>query len=169
MGILCLLCVCLFVCFSFVCTVTDFSATERRNGVKLCMPVRLLSGMSFFHFGELWLAWSHGGGITSGMYTSSHWCQAAAPGEAWWAIVIGCRGSVGDLQLQVAASCKAVWWDLRLASLLMHLLRPPYVIGHANIFLPRGFFYLLFSSPNLSRRRLDVCHTSTHGVALVRI
>jgi len=30
-------------------------------------------------------------------------------------------------------------------------------------------FYLLFSSPNLSRRRLDVCHTSTHGVALVRI
>jgi len=36
-----------------------------------------------------------------------------------------------------------------------------------------GFFYLLLyffiSSPNLSRRRLDVCHTSTHGVALVRI
>jgi len=29
------------------------------------------------------------------------------------------------------------------------------------------FFYLVF--PNLSRRRLDVCHTSTHGVALVRI
>jgi len=28
----------------------------------------------------------------------------------------------------------------------------------------RSFF---FSSPNLSRRRLDVCHTSTHGVALV--
>ena len=25
------------------------------------------------------------------------------------------------------------------------------------------------SSPNLSRHRLDVCHTSTHGVALVRI
>ena len=31
------------------------------------------------------------------------------------------------------------------------------------------FVLLLFSSPNLSRRRLDVCHTSTHGVALVRI
>jgi len=27
----------------------------------------------------------------------------------------------------------------------------------------------LFSSPNLSRRRLDVCHTSTHGVAVVWI
>jgi len=26
-----------------------------------------------------------------------------------------------------------------------------------------------FSSPNLSRRRLDVCNTSTHGVALMRI
>jgi len=25
------------------------------------------------------------------------------------------------------------------------------------------------SSPNLSRRRLDVCHTSTRGMALVRI
>ena len=29
--------------------------------------------------------------------------------------------------------------------------------------------YLLFSSPNLSGRKLDVYHTSTHGVALVRI
>jgi len=31
------------------------------------------------------------------------------------------------------------------------------------------FFYLLFSSPNLSRRRLDVYHTSTHDMALARI
>ena len=32
-------------------------------------------------------------------------------------------------------------------------------------------YYLLsfFNSPNLSGRRLDVYHTSTHGVALVRI
>jgi len=44
---------------------------------------------------------------------------------------------------------------------------PPYVIGQAIIFLPWGFFF--FSSPNLSRRRLDVYHTSTHAVALVRI
>jgi len=29
--------------------------------------------------------------------------------------------------------------------------------------------FFFFSSPNLSRRRLDVYHTSTHGVALVRI
>jgi len=51
----------------------------------------------------------------------------------------------------------------------------PYGIGQTIIFLPCGyflflsFFLLFFSSPNLSRRRLDVCHTSTHGVALVRI
>jgi len=45
--------------------------------------------------------------------------------------------------------------------------------GQAIIFLPCVFFpsssILLFSSPNLSGRRLDVYHTSTHGVALVRI
>ena len=34
-------------------------------------------------------------------------------------------------------------------------------------FLLSSIFLLLFSSPNLSRRRLDVYHTSTHGVALV--
>jgi len=30
-------------------------------------------------------------------------------------------------------------------------------------------FFFFFSSLNLSRRRWDVCHTSTHSVALVRI
>jgi len=37
--------------------------------------------------------------------------------------------------------------------------------------LPGGFFFLpsVFSSPNLSRHKLDACHTSTHGVALLRI
>jgi len=38
-------------------------------------------------------------------------------------------------------------------------------------FFLSSFFLLsfFFSSPNLSGRRLDVYHTSTHGVALVRI
>ena len=51
----------------------------------------------------------------------------------------------------------------------------PYGIGRSYIFSCCGlffFFFLLlsfFSSPNLSRRRLDVCHTSTHGVALAGI
>jgi len=32
-----------------------------------------------------------------------------------------------------------------------------------------SFFFFFFFSPNLSSQRLDVYHTSTHGVALVRI
>ena len=44
----------------------------------------------------------------------------------------------------------------------------------AIIILPCSFFllsifYLFLSSPNLSGRRLEICHTSTHGMALVRI
>jgi len=31
------------------------------------------------------------------------------------------------------------------------------------------FFFFFFSSPNLSGRRLDVYHTSTHGVAVAEI
>ena len=45
----------------------------------------------------------------------------------------------------------------------------PYGIGQTIIFLPCGYYLSFFSSPNLSGRRLDVYHTSTHGVALVRI
>jgi len=54
--------------------------------------------------------------------------------------------------------------------LLLLLLWSPYVIGQ-TIYIFMLWFVLLsfFSSPNLSCRRLDVCHTSTHGVALVRI
>jgi len=53
------------------------------------------------------------------------------------------------------------------------ILWPPCVADADIIFLPCDFylssFFYLFSSPNLSGRRLDVHHTSTHGVALVRI
>ena len=58
-------------------------------------------------------------------------------------------------------------------SVLSFLLWSPYVIGQTiHIFILWFLsFYLsiFFSSPNLSGRRLDVYHTSTHGVALVRI
>jgi len=36
-------------------------------------------------------------------------------------------------------------------------------------FVLLSFYLLSFSSPNLSHHRLYVCHTSTHGVPLVRI
>jgi len=43
-----------------------------------------------------------------------------------------------------------------------HSLWPPCIADADIIFLPCGFFYLsLFSSTNLSRRKLDVCHTCT--------
>jgi len=44
--------------------------------------------------------------------------------------------AVGQSELGAAASRKAVWWDLRLASLLTHLLWPPYVIGGPLYFCP---------------------------------
>jgi len=65
------------------------------------MHVGLLSGQVFSPFGEHWLAGSHGdGGITSGIL-----CVGMA-----WAFGIG-----------AAALLKAVWWGMRLASLLTHL------------------------------------------------
>jgi len=39
----------------------------------------------------------------------------------------------------------------------------------SSSFFLLSFFFLSFSSPNLSGRRLDVYHTSTLGVALMRI
>jgi len=93
-------------CFClFVCIVTDFSAAEKNRGLKLCVRVRLLSGMRFSHFDELWLAGSHGGGITSGMYAATNWMQATAPGEARWGFGIGCRGSVGQSESLLKAVC----------------------------------------------------------------
>jgi len=54
---------------------------------------------------------------------------------------------------------------------VIYFLWPPCVADADIIFLPCCFFrsFYFFSSPNLSGRRLDVYHTSTHGVALVRI
>ena len=55
----------------------------------------------------------------------------------------------------------------------LHHLWLPYVIGQTIYIFMLWFVLLLsssfFSSPNLSRRRMDVCHTSTYGVASVRI
>jgi len=85
--------------------VTDFLAAQKGRGMKFCVSVQLLSGQVFSHFGELWLAWSHSGGITSGTsYIEVAVEQSELGAVAWWA-------------------CKAVWWDLCLASLLTHLFK----------------------------------------------
>ena len=54
-------------------------------------------------------------------------------------------------------------------TLKLNSLWSPYVIGQTIIFSSCFFlsFFFFFSSPNLSSRRLDVYHTSVHGVVLV--
>jgi len=62
---------------------------------------------------------------------------------------------------------RAIHIQRQLADFIMAALRS--TCGHIFVlwFLLLSSFFL--SSPNLSRRRFDVYHTSTHGVALVRI
>jgi len=64
-----------------------------------------------------------------------------------------------------------VTWSVKKWSLTANhaSLWSPYGIGQTIIFFALWLLLPFFSSPNLSRRRLDVCHTSTDGVALVRI
>ena len=83
----------MFLFVFFVCTVTDFSAAEKDRGVKLCTLVRLLSATSFSHFGELWLAGSHGGGISCGIsYIEIAVRQSELGAVAWWAFGIAGGG-----------------------------------------------------------------------------
>jgi len=66
------------------------------------------------------------------------------------------RSSVGDdLRVETRHPMEGYLW-------------PPYVIGQAIYIFSFCCLFFLFSSPNLSGRKLDVCHTSSHGVALVR-
>ena len=71
-SLLCVFCLSLCLSFCMYATITDFSAVEKDNGAKFCTLVRLLSGISFSDFSELWLAWSHGGGITTG-WVNRNW------------------------------------------------------------------------------------------------
>ena len=65
--------------------------------------------------------------------------------------------------------------ELPMITVCCSYLWSPYGIGQTIIFSCCGlfffpsFFFLFFSSPNLSGRRFDVYHTLAHGVALVRI
>jgi len=75
----------------------------------------------------------------------------------------GHRDSPGGVERRSLSSSVALLWL-------------PCVADKNIIFPSCGFFFFFLSSffsfsssPNLSRRRLDVYHTSTHSVALVRI
>jgi len=90
-----------------------------------------------------------------------------------------CLSSVCNTRAPYSGSCNfwqffyCIWFDGRRC--IDDWLWSPYVIGQTIIFLPCDFylfsssFFLFFSLPNLSGHRLDVYHTSTHSVALVRI
>ena len=65
--------------------------------------------------------------------------------------------------LAIYLFCMSVCPTFIMAALCGH-----YIFALWFLFILLSFFFF-FSSPNLSRRRLDVYHTSTHGVALVRI
>jgi len=77
---------------------------EKDRGVKFCTRVRLLSGQCFSHFGG---QRSRSPGTKTRLELPSR------------TVVVG--RSVGQSELGAAASRKAVWCDLRLASLLTHL------------------------------------------------
>ena len=78
----------------------------------------------------------------------------------------------GMLRLVVTDDGNSLKHEIELLpkSYFLFYLWSPYVIGQTiYIFILSSVFLSFFSSANLSGWRLDVCHTSTHGVALVRI
>jgi len=80
------------------------------------------------------------------------------------------RGTAAPLLLSLCLLCLNSCPSQLLLSSGLLLLWPPYVnaIGRPLYFcIVVSFLFLLFSSPVLSSRRLDVYHTSTHGVAVV--
>jgi len=81
-------------------------------------------------------------------------------------IIIGClqlaRGST-----LLLFHCHSLHWSLSAKCFLFIMAALRSRCGHYIFAL--WLLSIFFPSPNLSGRRLDVYHTSTHGVALVRI
>ena len=69
-------------------------------------------------------------------------------------------------KMQEKMEIKTYWTGPFLLSISVFMVALWNMADHYIFAMFSSFF---FSSPNLSRHRLDVCHTSTHGVALVRI
>ena len=92
------------------------------------------------------------------------WCS--------WSVALAILAQISDLLMPFV---RPHFCRLLMAFICLVCLWSPYVVGQTIIFLPCGFhlsssfLFFFFSSPNLNGRRLDVYHTSTHGVALVRI
>ena len=81
-------------------------------------------------------------------------------------------GSGIRIQIPIASLVRRALAEVCIVQVLLVMValwnRRDHYIFILSFVLSSSFFFFL-SSPNLSRCRLDVCHTSTHGVALVRI
>jgi len=101
--------------------------------------------------------WTHVNDVVIRIVLQSRWVARLLDGGCFSVEMLGLNWSAAEQD-------RYIFRTLHFLSLWS-----PYGIGQTIIFLPYGYSFLLFSSPNLSRRRLGVCHTSTSGVALVRI
>jgi len=74
-----------------------------------------------------------------------------------WITTLGIEGDISQFLPLFVSECVIM---VALCNRADHINFHPVVCSFISFFL---------SLPNLSGRRLDVCHTSTHGVALVQI
>ena len=99
-----------------------------------------------------------------GPHSSSYYSSSSSSSSCLWSPY-----GIEQTIIFMVALCNRETIYIFMLFLLLLLLWSPYVIGRPYIF--SSCFFLLsssfFSSPNLSRRRLDVYHTSAHGVVLV--
>jgi len=101
----------------------SLSSRKKDSGVKLLMFLRQFDYSTirqvFSHFGELRLAWSHGGDISS----ETSYIQIAEHGKkfhgkVWWAVRTG----------------GAIWWDVHLADRLSLLLMKSIILFASWVF-----------------------------------
>jgi len=89
----------------------------------------------------------------------------------WWTCIL----VYALVVICFACKCCALLYCLHYCTtallLISYFYGRPMELGRPLYFHPVvcSFSFFFFSSPNLSRRRVDVCHTCTHGVALVQI
>ena len=137
---------------------------------SLCVDCYLLWSLQWMQFCTLIISLNYGGGgyalwrlTVLGM---SETCNFNKWMPMW---TVGCRNGPDPFPRWLMQIDQKTWlWFLSVFFMAALCNRG------AIIFLPCSFFLsifylLLFSSPNLSGRRLDVYHTLTHGVALVQI
>jgi len=136
---------------------------------KASSKTLIISAITVSEFVALFLTWNTKNNfqVTHGTFEMFCWSL-----ETYNKIFCRCNmseiitGKFKRITCNVIMTCSTHrYWFTRL------LLWSPYGIGQTIVFSCCSFFFppFFFSWPNVSRRRLYVCHTSTHGVALVRI